>query len=114
MAYVPAVLSENRMIFKRAKYFLAFLFVLIWSACSHVSRHPLTQPQTLLLSSVLVPRAPLPLDALRPLHDYTADLRSEIERVVGAFGSEGMTWGIKIISLDRNEIIYERDSSKLL
>jgi serine-type D-Ala-D-Ala carboxypeptidase/endopeptidase (penicillin-binding protein 4) len=62
-----------------------------------------------------VPSAPsVALETLRPAPDRAAELRARLDRIVDSSEFEDAVWGIKIISLDRNEILYERNSRRLM
>lgn len=41
-------------------------------------------------------------------------LQKQIDQILDAYAFEGALWGIKIFSLDRNEVLYERNSEKLM
>jgi D-alanyl-D-alanine carboxypeptidase/D-alanyl-D-alanine-endopeptidase (penicillin-binding protein 4) len=77
---------------------------------------------------VIVPAPPIPpvvrvpvasppsiaLETLRPAPDRVAALRKRLDRIIDSLEFQDAIWGIKIVSLDRNEIWYERNSRKLL
>jgi D-alanyl-D-alanine carboxypeptidase/D-alanyl-D-alanine-endopeptidase (penicillin-binding protein 4) len=94
-----------------------FIFVLLLcisaSCASHqVHRVPLVHspspPKELPLPNASTPVADLLL--LRPAPDRVGQLRTQIDQLIQANDLEQAQWGIKIISIDRNEVLYERNS----
>lgn len=50
------------------------------------------------------------LQSLRPAPDRVAQLRRQIDNLIRNYDLEHALWGIKIVSIDRNEVLYERNS----
>jgi serine-type D-Ala-D-Ala carboxypeptidase/endopeptidase (penicillin-binding protein 4) len=90
---------------------LALVFILAGCA-RQIPPKPPPLPAPVILP---VPSAPFPvLDALRPSPDRVAELRARLDRIIDSYEFQDAIWGIKIVSLDRNEVWYERNSRKLI
>ena len=56
-------------------------------------------------------RAPIPdLRSFVPAPDRVAQLRVQLDGLIRAYDLEHARWGIKIVSMDRDEILYEKNS----
>src|SRR4029450_12701942 len=77
-----------------------------------VHRVPVVQlpspPKVAPLPNASAPVADLLL--LQPAPDRIGQLRAQIDQLIWANDLEQAQWGIKIISIDRNEVLYERNS----
>ncbi|MCI0412931.1 D-alanyl-D-alanine carboxypeptidase/D-alanyl-D-alanine-endopeptidase [bacterium] len=90
---------------------LALLFLL--AGCAH--KAPAPQPRLPAPEVIPVPSPPLPvLETLRPAPDRVAELRARLDRIIDSFEFQNALWGIKIVSLDRNEIWYERNTRTMM
>jgi serine-type D-Ala-D-Ala carboxypeptidase/endopeptidase (penicillin-binding protein 4) len=65
-------------------------------------------------------RVPLPsspvasYELLRPAPNRVRELRARIERILNSYGFEHVSLGMKIVSLDNNELLFEKNSHQLL
>jgi serine-type D-Ala-D-Ala carboxypeptidase/endopeptidase (penicillin-binding protein 4) len=48
--------------------------------------------------------------SLRPAPDRVAQLKSQIDRLIWSYDLDHAQWGINVVSMDRNEVLYERNS----
>ena len=95
----------------KATTFLALL--LFVSGCARqiaVPRVPVPAPV-----KTPVPSAPsVAFETLRPAPDRVAELRKRLDWIVDSPEFQDAIWGIKIVSLDKNEVWYERNSRRLM
>ena len=89
--------------------FIFVLLICISASCARqrppAARLPVPPPPT--------PVAFAPVDdlqSLRPAPDRIAQLRIQIDQLIRDYELEHALWGIKIVSIDRNEVFYERNS----
>ena len=95
----------------KATTFLALL--LIVSGCARQIAAPRT-PVPVPVKTPVPSAPPVAFETLRPAPDRVAELRKRLDWIIDSPEFQGAIWGIKIVSLDRNEIWYEKNSRLLM
>ncbi len=96
----------------KATPFLFSLFLLAGCARHVPPPAPVPAPAPVVIP---VPSYPLPaLEVLRPPPDRVGQLRARLDRILDSVDFQDALWGVKIVSLDKNEIWYERNSRKMI
>src|SRR5438552_2906839 len=95
-----------------SKLLLVLFFVLLWTGCAY------KPPPPHILLPVAVPLPPptpfAATESLRPLPDRADHLRMQIDQILNSPDVQDASWGVKVLSLDRSEVLYERNSGALL
>lgn len=99
---------------RHAGEILTVLLALITFGCAHrivQTAHPVIPPQW----NVPLPSNPLPSSRdLLPAQDRIAELQKRIERDIDTSDLPETLWGIKVVSLDNGQTLFEKNSNAVM
>src|SRR5688500_2821412 len=86
---------------KNGRALFLILFLLSFCCAKKAIVHPIVPPPPVFVPA---PATPFPkVDLLKPPPDRVPALRAKIDQLIDVPDFYGTLWGIKIVSLDRNE-----------